>query len=393
MLSPGEILDRNYYVDEVLDVGLAGPTYLARELGPDGRPVDPPLRIEVLFPTHAAGPHLQRLVAQSQVLRDVPHRHLAQLRGFVHRAGHPPYLITRHEAGGTLQDLVSSGGPLSEAVALGIATQLAHALAALHRRGHTHLDLAPRQVWLEPVVDGVPHCRLASPGAVGTVADGYVDPAFSAPEQLEPHAVTPAADVFALGALLWWMVEGDPLPRITAPDNPTRCLDDWITALARRPRGLRGDEVERWLEQTLRATPEQRPTAAKLAGLPAEPASVTTGVRVGAGGIAQQGVPDPHTEVDPDLHETEVNAPWAEALGSGAVPALVTSGEQPRSPHASGSGTLARTSPSLASRSGLRPSPSPARRVFTAAAAVVGAFLVAAAGVVVGYVAMSTWGL
>ncbi len=449
LLEVGEVLDRNYRVERVMAPSGTHATYLARELGPDGTPVDPTLAIKALFPARAEGPFLRQLQNEASVLQQLDHPHIVQLRGFVHRAGHAPYLVTRHESGGTLAAHVERVGPLPDPVALAIASQLASALAAVHRHRVVHLDLAPSNVVFEAEVgvDAVPHCRLTHFSLVGSVAQGFGTPEFAAPEQFEPHPVTPAADVFALGALLWWMLEGEPLVRFTDRTNPTRCLDEWVTALARRPRGRRSPEVDRWLDETLQAVPDRRPAAHALTddgdatlarhgddgpALTSQSLGIAMGTRLDQGRVPPPAADD--DQVDEADALTEVNAPWPAVLGAGGpeTPAGIGSGPRagassgPRassspglqsavsettpSPLSSYSGTwqtpsgprtlasgisAVRGRPSLTSQSqitGYRPPPSPARSVLTSAAVVVVAFLVAAAGVVAGYLAMMTWG-
>jgi len=431
LLDEGDVLDRHYRVERVLAVTQAGPTYLARELDADGEPIDPRVAIETLFVDRAEGPFARRLATAAQLLRQLPHRHIVQLRGFVERSGHPPYLITRYEAGGTLADHLERVGPLSDDIALGVVTQLARALTALHRHGLAHLHLAPANIVLETPVgaDTLPHCRLAGFELVG-VAKGYGTPEFAAPEQLEPHPVTPKADVFAVGALLWWMVTGAPLVVCSDRSNPTRCLDEWVTALAGRPRGTRSPEVERWLDATLRTDALQRPPMPALID---EGDATLAGPDVGASPLASA----PHgldpiaaDNDDPDAHATEINVPWSSMIGAGspsgaearapgassgptapgssvdsagsalastpgsALTSWTGSYSSPSGPRTLASGVSAVRHPPVVtqSRSGVRRPPSPARSVVTSAALVVAAFLIAAAGLVAGYVAMTTWG-
>lgn len=425
--APGAVIDRRYRVEKLLSVGSAGPTYLAREIGDDDAHLGPRLAVKTLFPSQAEGPYLRRLTGEAAILQQLAHRHIVVLRGFVHRAGHVPYLVTRYEAGGSLADHVARVGPLSETVALGIATQIAWALAVVHRHRLVHLDLKPANVLIEAEVeaDEVPHCRLADFGLAGIRAQGAGTPEFASPEQFSPHPVSTSADVFALGALLWWMIEGQPFVSLTDRTNPTRSLDDWVTALAKRVSGRHSEEVERWFDQTLVLTPTHRSPvtalvdegdatlvgASDLDAPPEPPASLPFGLALGTTIDGGASFVDPESVDDPDEHATEINIAWHPGVLGSGTSSGVRSGPVMASgsggvftsysgafPAASGPRTLSgihtvhEPVPVMRSHSGLHPAPSPARSVFTAAALVVLGVLVAAAGLLAGYFAMSTWG-
>jgi formylglycine-generating enzyme required for sulfatase activity len=120
--------------------------------------------------------------------------------------------------GETLRDRVARG-PLAIDDALAIGLQIASALAAAHKAGIVHRDIKPENVIIGPdgyakVLDfGLAKLReirgedaatllKTTPGiAMGTL--GYM-----APEQISGGDVTPAADVFSLGIVLYEMVAG-----------------------------------------------------------------------------------------------------------------------------------------------------------------------------------------
>jgi hypothetical protein len=114
----------------------------------------------------------------------------------------------------TLEELVQGGGPLSPERAARLGLRLLDALEAAHRAGIVHRDLKPRNVMVRE--DGT--TKLADFGIASVQGDprltatGLVvgSPAYMAPEQVEAEAVSPATDLWALGATLWFAVEGEP---------------------------------------------------------------------------------------------------------------------------------------------------------------------------------------
>ncbi|MEU8501013.1 serine/threonine-protein kinase [Streptomyces lavendulae] len=117
-----------------------------------------------------------------------------------------PWLASRFVAGPTLSRALDEGGPLPEAAVRRLAAGLAHALADVHGAGLIHRDLKPSNVLLAE--DGV---RVIDFGIVRAVGDqtrithtGMLigSPSFMSPEQALGQELTPASDVFSLGATL-----------------------------------------------------------------------------------------------------------------------------------------------------------------------------------------------
>ena len=120
----------------------------------------------------------------------------------------------------SLRELVGRSGPLAPAAAARVGLDLVDALDAAHRAGVVHHDVKPANV----MVAGGGRAKLADFGIASlqedtqrtlTAATGAVDPTvkfgslpYVAPEQARGEAAGPAADLWALGATLWFAVEG-----------------------------------------------------------------------------------------------------------------------------------------------------------------------------------------
>jgi tRNA A-37 threonylcarbamoyl transferase component Bud32 len=129
------------------------------------------------------------------------------------------YLIMEYVDGATLGQVIEREGPLGEPRAAGIALQMLSILEAAHALGIVHRDIKPANIMITAAGQvkladfGIAHMvggtRLTGSGVIGT-------PAYMAPEQLQGLDITPAVDLWALGATLYNAVAGgNPFDRQT----------------------------------------------------------------------------------------------------------------------------------------------------------------------------------
>jgi eukaryotic-like serine/threonine-protein kinase len=129
------------------------------------------------------------------------------------------YLIMEYVDGATLAQVIEREGPLSEPRAAGIALQMLSILDAARALGIVHRDIKPANIMITAAGQvkladfGIAHMvggtRLTGSGVIGT-------PAYMAPEQLQGLDITPAVDLWALGATLYNAVAGrNPFDRQT----------------------------------------------------------------------------------------------------------------------------------------------------------------------------------
>jgi len=218
----------------------------------------------------------------------------------------------------TLADLVRAEGQLSPSRVAAIGTQLLDVLDFAHAEGIVHRDVKPSNV----MVLAHDRVKLTDFGIAVLRGDPQLttsgttlgSPMFMAPEQAAGTAVGPAADLWSLGATMYYAVEGRaPFHRETAmavlaailsqpPDPPQLAgpLTPALTALLVRPPESRPDGVV--LRRLLAA-----------AGSEVDPAS-----GVGAVGEQTLGADDP--EATQDLDAT-MDAPVSTTTMTNPVPA------------------------------------------------------------------------
>jgi serine/threonine-protein kinase len=155
----------------------------------------------------------QRFVREARVAREVRHRHLVPILDLGEARGHH-YLAAAHVDGGSLAELIEARGHLSVDESVRLAAEVASALDALHRHGIVHRDVKPSNVMLDrdgraAVTDfglakGPAYTVLTKPGQVM----GTVD--YIAPELIRGESTGPAADVYALGCVIYECLAGMP---------------------------------------------------------------------------------------------------------------------------------------------------------------------------------------
>lgn len=154
---------------------------------------------------------------------------------------------------GTLTRLVSIRGHLTAGEVVTVLTPVALTAARLHDAAVVHGDLSPSNVGFDrrgrPVV-----LDLGVSAVVGTSrVDIYGTPGFVAPEVVAGGPPTPEADVYAIGALGWYALTGEPPP--IPGDRPV--LDTLVPEV---PAAMRET-----LEHALHPEPAQRCGARELA--------------------------------------------------------------------------------------------------------------------------------
>jgi response regulator RpfG family c-di-GMP phosphodiesterase len=164
---------------------------------------------------------LHRFYAEARAVARLQHPNLVACldAGRHHRPGNQPrdYYVMELIPGTDLQDAVRLRGPLPPGRVCDLFRQVAEGLAEAHRLGLVHRDIKPSNIlvtpdWQAKLLDfGLalqPQYRMTEPGTLlGTV--GYM-----APEQAQnPHTVDIRADLFSLGATMFWALTGrEPYP-------------------------------------------------------------------------------------------------------------------------------------------------------------------------------------
>ncbi|MFD4124592.1 protein kinase [Streptomyces globisporus] len=134
-----------------------------------------------------------------------------------------PWLATAYVPGPSLEQAVRHHGPLPPRTVLLLVAGIAEALQAIHGAGVVHRDLKPANVLLAedgPRVIDFGIARAADAAHLTGTGVRIGTAAYMAPEQAMGLPVTPAVDVFALGALAAYVAGGAP-PFGPGPESAT----------------------------------------------------------------------------------------------------------------------------------------------------------------------------
>jgi response regulator RpfG family c-di-GMP phosphodiesterase len=180
------------------------------------------------------------------------------------------YFVTEFVPGQDLYTLVREKGPLSAHRACDLFRQVAEALGEAHRHGLVHRDVKPSNIlvtpdWQARVLDfGL--ARL--PGGTVTGPETLLGTGgYMAPEQArDPHGADARADLFSLGATMYWALTGrEPYPET---GNPVQDLYRRFTTCPPAVRRVRPEvpaEVSDLVARLMGTDPDQRYPSARAA--------------------------------------------------------------------------------------------------------------------------------
>ena len=321
VVTAGRVVDDRYRLLEVLDEGGMGILWRAEDLISERFVTVKELR----FPDPLD--HMQRRALAARVRREaramaaVDHPGLARIIDVVDD-GDRPWVVTELIEAPTLDQVVRRDGPLDPEHAALLGIRLLDVLAAATGQEMVHRFLQPSKVFLGPngdvrvtdfgIASLIGDPTVARSGAVGGVS-------FMSPEQ----AGTSEADIWSLGAVLYYAVEG------VAPfggADSTAVLEA-VASEPFRPVTAAGP-LRRALEVTLQKDPSERPSTDELRSL----------LEVVAGPLMARAEPEPAPEEDALL--------WADDAGHDLpgepeVPLV----EQPSTPGAAADAAAGQGSP------------------------------------------------
>lgn len=207
-----------YRIGQRMGSGAAGVIYQAQRVS-DGTPV-------ALKLLRAAAAHesvaADRLRREAEALRLAWHPNIVEILDQGHLPDGTSYIVMELLTGDSLADRIRIRGKLEPGDVRSIALQICDALVAVHAAGIVHRDLKPSNLILVKAPDGDrvklidfgiarvewEETRITNMGApLGT-------PGYMSPEQESGGEIDARSDLFAVGALLYECLVGEPPPPV-----------------------------------------------------------------------------------------------------------------------------------------------------------------------------------
>ena len=223
----------------MLGRGGMGEVYEAEQLETGRR-----LALKVLRDTLRGDEDRARFLREGQLAASISHAHTVYIFGS-EEVGGAPAITMELLSGGTLKDRVSAEGPMPPSAAVSAVLDIIGGLDAAQAAGILHRDIKPSNCFVD--ADGavkvgdfglsistltrdVQH-ELETTGFEGT-------PQFAAPEQLRGEPLDVRADIYAVGATLYYLLTGR--PPLDTPDF-RELVSKVASETPQSPRALRRD--------------------------------------------------------------------------------------------------------------------------------------------------------
>lgn len=233
-MAPAETIAGRYELENVLGRGGMGVVYRGRD-----RLLDRVVAVKVLPAQFASDTILvQRFEREARAVARLNHPNIVSIFD-TGRDGTVRYIVMEFVSGESLAQRLSERGALPVSEAVGIAAQIADALAAAHAAGIVHRDIKPANVMIQPdgackVLDfGI--ARAAAEAAMTQDASMLGSVLYMAPETALGQTADARSDIYSLGCVLYEMLTGE-LPfwgevpaavisqHVSAPPQPPREL-------------------------------------------------------------------------------------------------------------------------------------------------------------------------
>jgi len=349
----GHTLDEKYRLEARLGIGGMGTVYRARHVL-----IDRPVAIKVLNPRFVEDEAARtRFRREARAAGRLQHTNAVTVTDFGQSQDGYVYLVMELLEGRTLREVLAKEAPLDTARAVSLMLQASAAVAAAHEAGIIHRDLKPANIFIVQHAEVPAVVKVLDFGIAKLAADSLDEddhnpltqvgamigtPRYMSPEQCDGADLTPAADVYSLGVILYEMLTSS-VP--FSGTSPLAIAMKHTSETPRNPREIVASiplALEEVVLRALEKRPADRPanaaefrkelleTADRL-GL--EHAAVTSGPNIEA--LRHVGTESPSGRLVVDISRLRESRA---ANSDGNEVTVVTPAHQPRLPEGDGSG-------------------------------------------------------
>ncbi|GEM_PF-2686407 len=211
----GSTLAGRYQIESQLGKGGMAVVYQATDKSFGRKVAIKVLRTDVAKDPVAA----KRLVREARAAGQLHHPNIITMHD-VGESGGMVYIVMEILQGRELSDLMEEEGAVDVGRALEIGRQVASALVVAHKNGIIHRDIKPENLFLRTrgssdFVKMLDFSIAKLPTNMVTAAltragSVFGTPHYMAPEQVEGRQVCPQTDIYALGAVIYELIAGEP---------------------------------------------------------------------------------------------------------------------------------------------------------------------------------------
>lgn len=212
-----------YRIVSLIGHGGSGQVFLAEQLEPIRRRV----AVKIVPQAAVSSEIAARFEVERRALECADHPNIARVLDAGRTSDGVPYLVMDYVEGATITEYCQQHR-LDVIERIGLMLEVADAVQHVHQLGVVHRDLKPANI-LVTEVDGRPTPRVIDFGIAKPMTNSFAGdspptsglplgtPAYMAPEQTGLQPVDTRADIYALGAVLYELIAGQP-PIDTAGD-------------------------------------------------------------------------------------------------------------------------------------------------------------------------------
>lgn len=265
-LAPGALLGERYVICDIVGEGGMGRVFRARHAV-----LARSVAVKLLRPALAKDPtFLRRFAAEARAASLVRHPGSVAIidHGVCETSG--PFLVMEYVGGSTLRSIVEAEGPLALRRVVGIVDQILAVLEDAHAAGIVHADMKSDNILVAATGAGADRVKVIDFGLARQRDDdaalaGSGDTISGTPEYLAPEVIrgrppTAAADLYAVGIMLYELLTGGtPFaggPAVRVLERHLR--DSVVPPSLRRPDRLIPSALDRVVARALAKDPALR---------------------------------------------------------------------------------------------------------------------------------------
>ncbi len=203
----------SYRVVRMIGEGGMGRVYLGLHPGIGSR-----VAIKLLSPLAANDEDMvKRFFVEAQLVNKIHHEGIVNVLDLAHLDDGRPYIIMEYLDGEPMSRTIARG-PMPLGVAATFGIEILEALGAAHASGVIHRDLKPDNIFITPkgrvklldfgIAKLMPEFQTNVVGPATHTGSLLGTPGYMAPEQVVGAAVSPATDLYAVGAVLYEALTG-----------------------------------------------------------------------------------------------------------------------------------------------------------------------------------------